>query len=60
MNEDKFASTGEKLNVNSTNLINKQQNFWTKKVGFFLAQAIVVAISYLTGILFGMTEVTQG
>jgi hypothetical protein len=59
MNDDKFATTGEKLNVNSTELIQEQQNFWTKKVGFFIAQFIVLAVSSLSGILFGMTDRSQ-
>jgi hypothetical protein len=56
MNDDKFASFGKKLNVDSATLANKNQGIWAKKVGFFLMQVLALAVSSVFGLFLGFTE----
>ena len=56
MNDDKFATFGEKLNVKTEDLPGNSPSIWVKKAGFFLVQGLVLAISSLAGLLLGFTE----
>ena len=59
MNDEKFASVGEKLQVERGELPNNHSNqpsMWLKKAGFFLVQALVLAVSAILGLLLGFTE----
>jgi len=56
MNDDKFATFGQKLNVKSEDLPPKKRDIWVKKAGFFLAQGLALTVSSVFGWLWGFTE----
>ena len=56
MNDEKFDTLGKKLNVLPEDLPHKTPNVWVKKVGFFLAQGLILAGSAIFGLLWGFTE----
>jgi hypothetical protein len=56
MNDEKFATLGEKLDVKTGELPNKKQGKWLNKAGFVLVQALVLVVSLVFGYLLGFTE----
>jgi len=56
MNDKKFEEFGNKINVKSTDLTDKKPSIWVKKVGFFIVQAITLAVASLFGFFLGFAE----
>ena len=56
MNDNKFEEFGKRMNVRSTDLINKKPSIWVKKIGFFIVQTITLAVASVFGLLLGFAE----
>ena len=56
MNDKKFEEFGNKINVKPTDLANNKPSIWVKKLGFFIVQAITLAVASIFGFVLGFLE----